>query len=345
MLRRSLRWFLSVPVAVGLSLAILAAPASAQSEATGSLGTVHSSSTSQAPAVAQAAAESFWTADRMAAATPIKLSAATEAGIKERAAEAAAKPQGPAGRAEPAAAPAKSGQSQSIPQFGSSGQSWYGNFYSPPATTTGKVFFTDASGNGYQCSGSAVNSGGKNVVFTAGHCVANGGTATWYSNWIFVPDYYYNYRPYGTWYARELWSTGAWFYNGNFSYDIGAAVMWTNGGSHLVNVVGGQGIEWNYPFSQYQYLFGYPAQYPFNGQSLQYCSNWSFYDWGRVGISCNMNGGSSGGPWLASFNGTFGYVDSVISTGYRYSNGQVYQIDGPYFGNAARDLYWAVADR
>ena len=42
------------------------------------------------------------------------------------------------------------------------------------------------------CSGSTVNSGGKNVVFTAGHCVHGGGAGrSWFdaSRWVFAPSY------------------------------------------------------------------------------------------------------------------------------------------------------------
>ena len=65
----------------------------------------------------------------------------------------------------------------------------------------GKVFFTD-SGVNYVCSGTALTSGNKSVVWTAGHCV-NEGPGAYYTNWAFVPAYKDGARPYGTWAARD----------------------------------------------------------------------------------------------------------------------------------------------
>jgi len=239
------------------------------------------------------------------------------------------------------------------PRSGSTGSGWTGNFYLPPATTTGKVFFT-TTGNGqtenWVCSASTVNSNGKNAVITAGHCVYGslGGEVPgerWHSNWMFVPDYYYGYAPYGVWTARQLWTLTNYYNNQDEGDDIGAAVMNTNSsGQHIVNVVGGQGLAWNWSVNQYVYDFGYPAAAPFNGQSLQYC-NGSEFNWPYVsstmGLACNFTGGSSGGPWLMSFGGEFGYINGVNDFGYSSLPGYIFSA---YFGNNADALYNAVAN-
>ena len=200
------------------------------------------------------------------------------------------------------------------------------------------------------CSASTVNSNGKNAVITAGHCVYGslGGEVPgerWHSNWMFVPDYYYGYAPYGVWTARQLWTLTNYYNNQDEGDDIGAAVMNTNsGGQHIVNVVGGQGLAWNWSVNQYVYDFGYPAAAPFNGQSLQYC-NGSEFNWPYVsstmGLACNFTGGSSGGPWLMSFGGEFGYINGVNDFGYSSLPGYIFSA---YFGNNADALYNAVAN-
>lgn len=239
------------------------------------------------------------------------------------------------------------------PRAGSAGSNWTGNFYLPPATTTGKVFFT-TTGNGqtenWVCSGSTVNSNGKDAVITAGHCVYGslGGEVPgegWHSNWMFVPDYYYGYAPYGVWTARQLWTLTNYYNNQDEGDDIGAAVMNTNSyGQHIVNVVGGQGLAWNWPENQYVYDFGYPAAPPFNGASLQYC-NGSEFNWPYVsstmGLACNFTGGSSGGPWLRAFGGEFGYINGVNDFGYSSLPGYIFSA---YFGNNADALYNSVAN-
>ena len=55
------------------------------------------------------------------------------------------------------------------------------------------------------------------------------------------------------------------------------------------------------------YAFGYPAAGKYRGNDLVYCAGNIFADpyasnqtWG---MTCNMTGGSSGGPWLSGFEG------------------------------------------
>ena len=58
--------------------------------------------------------------------------------------------------------------------------------YVPTAYTAGKVFFTQ-NGLSYVCSGTIVNTEGRDSVWTAGHCVHGGSGGTWHSNWTFAP--------------------------------------------------------------------------------------------------------------------------------------------------------------
>ncbi|HIV58522.1 MAG TPA: peptidase, partial [Candidatus Stackebrandtia faecavium] len=56
------------------------------------------------------------------------------------------------------------------------------------------------------------------------------------------------------------------------------------------------------------------------------------------GLSCNMTGGSSGGPWFVDFDestGT-GLQASVNSFGYTFLPDTMF---GPYFGDDAEALY------
>jgi V8-like Glu-specific endopeptidase len=236
------------------------------------------------------------------------------------------------------------------PAYGSIGSPWPGSANLPPATTTGRVFFTTRGGENWSCSGSTVNSAGKDSVITAGHCVYGslGGQVSgegWHTNWIFVPGYENGYAPYGVWTARELWTPTNYYDNQDEGDDMGGAVINTNAyGQHIVNVVGGQGIAWNYPNDQFVYNFGYPAEAPFNGATLEYCTG-SEFNWSGIantmGLPCNFTGGSSGGPWLMSFNGEFGYVNGVNDFDYSSLPGYIF---AAYFGNNAASLYDAMAN-
>jgi hypothetical protein len=327
---------------------LLALGAPAQAARTGAKPAVAGHSVSSGER-AKLATGGYWTPERMKAAKNLDTVAATPAAV--RAAQAQAHPSGPAVRI-PGAAPAQTAVPATVPRAaaplaGPTGSPWPGNYYSAPATTTGKVFFNDHLGGGWVCSASVVNSNGKDSVFTAGHCVY--GTAggelpageTWHSNWEFVPDYSYGYAPYGTWWACQLWTMTNYINSGDLPDDMGAAVMCPNNGTHIVSLLGGQGIAWNYG-NTYVYDFGYPAASPFNGQTLQYCDGNEFNAWsGTIGLLCNFTGGSSGGPWLGWFNGTWGYVNGVNSFGV---NGLPDDIFSPYFGDNASALYNSVAN-
>jgi V8-like Glu-specific endopeptidase len=261
------------------------------------------------------------------------------------------KPTGPAGKVEPQPADAASPALQSAPVRTTSSRratpSSY-PYYSFPARTAGKVFFTNASnGLNYVCSGTIVNSEGKDTVWTAGHCVHGGAGGTWHYNWVFVPAYNYGWAPYGYWYANQLWTMTAWMSSSDSTSDMGAAIMNRNaGGWRIVDYFGGQGITWNQSKSIYVTSFGYPAASPFNGQSLWLCSGWTFPEWtflwwsaDTLGLSCDMTGGSSGGAWLAFFNGTTGYIDGHNDNKYDNDPNTMYS---PYYDDTASALYNAV---
>jgi V8-like Glu-specific endopeptidase len=218
------------------------------------------------------------------------------------------------------------------------------NQFDTPAYSNGKVFFTQ-NGSGFVCSGAVINSEARNTVFTAGHCVHGGSGGTFHTNWTFVPNYLNNNRPVGTWSARQLWSLNGWMNNSDRAFDIGAVVMFNNAaGSRIADVTGSQGIEWNGSRGQFVYHWGYPANAPYNGESLQYCNGTTFNTGflgigGDLGLACTAQGGASGGAWVRAFNGVWGYEISINS--YHVGN-DLTKIYGPYFGDGAANLYNAV---
>ncbi len=203
-----------------------------------------------------------------------------------------------------------------------------------PYSTIGKVFFTDPqTGYDYVCSGAAINSTNLNVVDTAGHCVVAGGSAgDWYTNWAFCPQYYYGSAPYGCWYARSMTTSSGWFYSGSLEDDFGDVAVWPNAYGNLVNVVGGDGWAYGQATNQYFYPFGYPAASPYNGNSMDYCAGtgtgYAFGSGTVISVYCDMTGGSSGGPWLISLNGNFGYING--HNDFKYTNDN-YHMYSPYY--------------
>jgi V8-like Glu-specific endopeptidase len=217
---------------------------------------------------------------------------------------------------------------------------WPGPYTQYPASTHGKVFFTLGGAN-YVCSGTALNSANRSVVWTAGHCL-NEGPGAFATNWAFVPAYRDGSRPLGTWTARALMTTSGWSNQGDFSYDVGAAVVNTSGGSALTDTVGGRGIAFNYNRNQFYTSFGYPAAPPFSGQRLYTCESPLITSDPSaspptMGIDCNMTGGSSGGGWIVGND-----VYSVNSYGYLNQPNVMY---GPYQDSVAQSLYNQASTR
>ncbi|MBV8931476.1 MAG: peptidase [Kutzneria sp.] len=206
--------------------------------------------------------------------------------------------------------------------------------------TSGRIFFT-YQGRAAACSGSAVTSGNKDVVITAGHCVKLDGA--YHTDWVFVPGYTNGNAPFGKFAARSLLTTPQWDADQTqFNYDVGIGLVSPLNGQHLTDVVGGQGLAFNQPRNQDMYAFGYPGAAPFDGSKLIYCNGPTTADplnaTNDLNMTCNMNPGSSGGPWFLNFDpqaGT-GKLNSVNSIKYQFFP---QYIMGPYFANEAQDLY------
>lgn len=208
-----------------------------------------------------------------------------------------------------------------------------------PLSTVGKVFFTNG-GQDYVCSGTAIVSSNHNTVDTAGHCLY--GHGNWVQNLIFCPLYDNGNTPYDCWGARALDVPADWI-RGELNAlhrDFGMAVVAPNSQGNLTDVVGGAGWAYNQPAKQSFYAYGYPAGYPFDGQTRRSCEGATGKAWPLgagtvVSIPCDMTGGSSGGPWFIKMNGKWylsGHNDftSSMQRGHMFS---------PYYDDAWYALY------
>ncbi len=375
------RWLAAAAVVTAAASAV-AIPASAQAAPGGGLagsapGNARGTSavTAQALAAGKAAygakatddqaIAAYWTPERMAAATPAdsakRLQKAARAWRAEqvRDRKAGKKPvanNGPRRRiagttgelAKQGSAAAGVGAAALAARAG--GFVYNPNFpyYTPAAYTQGKVFFSMGGGN-YVCSGTIVNSEGKDQVWTAGHCVHGGSGGQWASNWAFVPAYdddLANPRPYGTWTASYLTSRTAWTNSSDFSQDMGVAVMNTNfGGWHIVDYFGGQGLTVNRGKSGvWENAFGYTSYGTADGGNLLACYGYTSPEWDAwivwsqtVQIPCGLNRGASGGAWLWAWNGSWGYLNGVNSRVDSYASPTV--VRSAYFDDDAWSLY------
>ncbi|AWZ06574.1 MULTISPECIES: peptidase [unclassified Streptomyces] len=299
------------------------------------------------PASASAAAEhpssfrqqqtqGFWTAARMRAATPLDLTAAPGTGRVAPTAAAGATTIAPTPPSAASGAFATASPPASPTAFPQAGGPWTGG--GAVVKTSGRVFFTLGDRTA-SCSGDSITSANGSTVITAGHCVKYQGA--WHTNWIFVPAYNNGNAPYGQWPATKTFATDQWAASEDMNMDVGLAVVAPLNGQKLSQVVGAQGIVFNGGYNKKMYSFGFPAAAPYDGTKLVYCSANTGKDFLLTkdhSMSCNMTGGSSGGPWFQDFNEAtgLGTQASVNSFGYTFLPNRMY---GPYFGNEAKAAY------
>lgn len=207
-----------------------------------------------------------------------------------------------------------------------------------PVSHIGKVFFT-LGGLNYVCSGNSVTSANKSTVSTAGHCV-NEGPGAFATNFVFIPAYLNGAAPYGKFAATSLHAPTQWSSSGDMQYDTGFAVVAPVNGKTLTDTVGASGVQFNAPRGLNYTSYGYPQAKPFDGTSLVSCTGTATDDpynpqFNSQGISCDMTGGSSGGPWFIGA-GSDGVQNSINS----YNYGKRYPIMyGPYWGSVIQQAY------
>lgn len=241
----------------------------------------------------------------------------------------------------------------------SNGALWPGRSTSNPNAQIGKLYFDTDPTSAFRwswCSGSAVNSGNKSLVLTAGHCVYDIGNRRWYTNSFFVPGYENGARPFGAWTVRIQSTTRNYFNTGASADDMAAVVVNRNAGVGLVDRVGGHGIAFNQPVNQFRTSLGYPITdrrwpgWTSSGEDLYYCQGVDSYFSsgafaGQMLLGCRMTGGSSGGPWLTNVRSDWlGYAQSVNSNKGGIGAAWAGHMFGPYMGAQEAAVYQAVGN-
>lgn len=214
---------------------------------------------------------------------------------------------------------------------------------SMPATTVGKLFFSDSSGGNYECSASVITSGNHSLIWTAGHCVTDG-NKHWYSNFAFAPDYDDYTYPYGLWVWKSVSAPTAYYDGGNSNYDLAAISLWPRLGAKVADVTGSQGYRFGYGYTwNNTYEFGYPynthpSRSGITGQQLRYCLGNTWKVGSQQAIHCDQGSGASGGPWLYDLQLGRGWGYLIGNVSHHHSSTSDVE-HSPHFGDAAINVY------
>jgi len=237
------------------------------------------------------------------------------------------------------------------PGGGGTGASWIGG--GTVVGRTGKVLFT-MDGSNWVCSASAVNDSRSDfsLILTAGHCAYDETNGAFATNWIYVPSF--DTAPtftcanttYGCWTSVGLVVDSGFATAGGFNtqatvHDFAISIVGagTNGTQLDASPRGSYKIL--YPAISTGgtvHAFGYPAAGRYHGNDLTYCTGPTFNDANNGnktwGIACNMTGGSSGGPWLATFT-----TDPTLTSLNSYGYSGLSNMYGPKFNGNTQAVY------
>jgi V8-like Glu-specific endopeptidase len=189
-----------------------------------------------------------------------------------------------------------------------------------PYRATGKLFFLIGQDT-YMCSASLIK---KGVVVTAAHCVANYGQQQWYTGWQFIPGYRNGVAPYGIQTAYQAWVMSNYLTGNDNCYVYGVvcpddvAVIILNYMPGTKAYVGKRTGIYGYAYDDYGFTsdlthitqLGYPAGLD-NALYMERTDSYGYSDVtysNNTVIGSNMDGGSSGGPWLINFG-----IDPVLT--------------------------------
>jgi hypothetical protein len=238
-------------------------------------------------------------------------------------------------------------------------------------TAAGRIYFEmpnnarrNGPWNGYVCSGTAVTDGttGRSVVLTAAHCVYDDANKAFARNVLFIPnqagtsgagtDLNCSNDPLGCWtptfgVVDTDWSTRT--FPNNVAWDYAWYVV-SDGGSHtgtstssdaLDVAAGTLTMQFSAPFlNDFTHALGYSYS---EDPNFMYCAE-DMTTEGSVNWwlpSCDLSGGSSGGPWVQPMDEPDGNgpVISVNSWGYTNQPGMA----GPKLSGSSASCVFGVA--
>jgi V8-like Glu-specific endopeptidase len=193
---------------------------------------------------------------------------------------------------------------------------------------------------GHFCTATVVASPAKNLVITAAHCVYGQQPG----HIAFVPGYRNSSHPYGTWIVRRIVVDPGWRAWRNPNRDVAFLVVGRPGRPGVQDRTGGERLGTGWPARAWVHVVGYP-----DGEQWPVICASRTHPFGRHQLRFDCGGypdGTSGGPFLARWNGAAGTGTVIGVIGGYEQGGYLESVSySPRFGHAIRSLYrTAVAD-
>lgn len=200
--------------------------------------------------------------------------------------------------------------------------------------TVGALFYTTGTQKHY-CTASVVDSAARDLLITAAHCVYNTGYMT---NIAYVPMYHGGTRPYGTWAATSITVSSRWRSSRDPNYDVAFLTLAPHGSSRVQTVTGGLALSLNGSYNRSVEVIGYND----TQSSPVRCAARGFeFRAGQQEFYCyDFRDGTSGGPWITSYNPAAGTGNVVgVIGGYEEGGDVDWASYSTYFSSAVGALY------
>ncbi|WP_441251408.1 hypothetical protein [Kitasatospora sp. McL0602] len=201
------------------------------------------------------------------------------------------------------------------------------NVASTPTTglpTVGALFF-DVGPVHERCTGTVINTGSRNVVATAGHCLWNKLVswlpATVMPTPVFVPGYHDGQSPYGKWSVKTRYYASSWRNNLNPDYDYGFIVLNDSNGKRVQDVVGANAWRTDAGSANQVEITGYPDNRDQPLQCFTSTSKYANYASQLVFPCDNFHTGVSGSLLMQNFGASDPTTGTAIASLGGYQEG------------------------
>lgn len=163
------------------------------------------------------------------------------------------------------------------------------------------------NGRLFGCSGSVINTGTRNIVATAAHCIYNKDSSSpvYSTDVTYTPQGAYGHKPFGTWHVTHHAIYRAWRKRGSIAYDIALLVVAPQNGIKIQDATGANGWRVNSSPVQNSVMI---AGYKLIPNTTQHSLRWDRNNARRATslgrfraskMDCpHISTGVSGGPWL-----------------------------------------------